>query len=239
MRAFLEPELRGKVWIVRQRPSGAVAFDLNEGLLPHSDVKITWGVRTASGYDPELTRLRTVRTNVAIPPWPSVGAGSFCLLPMLKCLVALKLPCYPPNCLVRPQGGQASIFPGAKGHDTVPFDVPSTFEWFFMPKTVTCGESAMFIDFDVGTASNPRAYGKVHSCGKPLKNPRAAEYTMGVPETFDVAQQPRGRAQTNPLLRWLVKTSQAGFDSLEAAADAIARYSIDGDRVLNEALYSP
>ena len=208
MRALLEPELRGKVWIVRQRPSGVVAFDLNEGLLPSSDVKITWGVRKASGYDPELTRLRTLRTNVAIPPWPSVR--SFCLLPMLKCLVALKLPCYPPNCLVRPQGGTESIFPGAMGHDTVPFDVPSTFEWFFMPKTMTCGESAHFIDSEVGPASNPRAYGRVNTCGKPPKNPYGNEYARGVPETFDVAAVPRGRVQTNPLLRWLVKTAPAG-----------------------------
>ena len=210
MRALLEPELRGKVWIVRQRPSGVVAFDLNEGLLPSSDVKITWGVRKASGYDPELTRLRTVRTNVAIPPWPTLGARGFCLLPLLKCLVGLKLTCYPTNCLVRPQGGTAKTFPGAMGHDTVPFDVPSTMEWFFMPKTVTCGESSHFIDLHVGTAGSPTKYGNWYTCGKPLKNTKANEYARGKPETFDVAAQPRGRAQSNSLLRWLVKTSQAG-----------------------------
>jgi len=206
MRALLEPELRGNVWIVRQRPSGALAFDLNEGLLPGSDVKITWAVRKASGYDPELRRLRTVRTNVAIPPWPSLGARGFCLLPLLKCLVGLKLTCYPTNCLVRPQGGNATTFPGAKGHDTVPFDVPSTMEWFFMPKTVTCGESMDFLDPHVGAAGSVKPY----TCGKPLKNPKGNEYARGVPETFDAAAQPRGRVQTNPLLRWLVKTSQAG-----------------------------
>ena len=96
------------------------------------------------------------------------------------------------------------------GHDTVPFDVPSTFEWFFMPKTMTCGESAQFIDLNVGTAGDPQQYGHPHRCGKPLKSPKAREYARGLPETFDVAAQPRGSVQTNPLLRWLVKTAPAG-----------------------------
>ena len=67
MRALLEPELRGQ-WVLRQRPTGVVAFDLSEGSLRHCDVTVRWGVRDSIFYDVELTRLRTVRTNVPILP---------------------------------------------------------------------------------------------------------------------------------------------------------------------------
>ena len=75
----------------------------------------------------------------------------------------------------------------------------SQMEWFFCDLRMTCGES---MDFLSGA--------KPHACGKPLKNPNAVEYRRGVPETFDVAAQPRGLPQPNPLLQWLVKTTPAG-----------------------------
>eukprot|EP01052_Picozoa_sp_SAG31_P018268 SAG31_NODE_1288_length_8994_cov_4.105003_6_plen_251_part_00 len=61
MRALLEPELRGVEWIMRLRPAGVVAFDLNDGL----DVPIYYNVRQSTIYDKELVRLRKVRTNVS------------------------------------------------------------------------------------------------------------------------------------------------------------------------------
>eukprot|EP01052_Picozoa_sp_SAG31_P018269 SAG31_NODE_1288_length_8994_cov_4.105003_7_plen_108_part_00 len=98
-------------------------------------------------------------------------------------------------------------------------------EWFFVPRTLTCGESADFV-----SASGPFATRQWMRAGKPLKNPHAER--QGLAPAFDKAAQPRGKAQDNPLKFWLVKEpARQTYERIDIDLHALQEVAVARRRV--------